>query len=543
MFNTKFRKSTSKKGLSRKKICKSIEKNPCKIVILMVFLLLIFDSGLKYIRLEQQNLTKFQIFPLIKISFLVFFMILCFLMRNESQIRDKIFDFYLFCLKILILTLFLEFDIPCYESNSEDFNLIQEGFKFCFIESVISNCFRSLKPRIFSNWVTILYLVCRTLDFSNFESFFFLALAFFWILIQKLQWKMKNIFEDPKKSQINETQISSDFDDIFKNDSEFSMNVLKNCVKKASDCIIIFNNEKKPMFANRATKNLLAMEEIPQIGKNVLNMEITLAKSKKTMLDGVNIVQSDNIEKILLDKNLSELSSINSIGEKTCVSSIIDKILAELKIRKKDKTKPSKSHYKFAINSEFSSLFFEGKKKGYCYLVPFERKPFFLLLLKSSDSAKFAEKNAKIAKSFVYYAEELRICLNVTNILQQSIEKYFDFSKNLSILKPLTISMKLMMCLQEELLYFKQMMSPKPKLPIIMEFDLKAFLAEIASLFSFQADMRGINFQITFDKNLASSIQSDPLKIKIILVNLLSISLIFWFLLYFFRRKGIRIDA
>ena len=533
MFNTKLQKTTIKQSLLRIKIRKSCEKNPCKIVILIVFLLLIFDSVLKYIRLEQQKLTEYQIFPIIKISLLLFFMILCFLMKNETKINDKFFDFYLFLLKIVILTIFLEFDIPSYEIQSEGFALIHEGFKFGFIESVISNCFRSLKLRIFSNWFTVFYLVFRTLNFSNFESFFFLPLLFFWILIQKLQWKMKNNFIDPKKLKSNETQISTDFDDIFKNDSEFSRNILKNCVKKTNDCFCIFNNEKKPMFANKAAKNLLGMEEINLIGKHLLNLEIILAKSKKNILDGVNIVKTDNIERILLDKNLSELSSINSIGEKTCVSSIIDKIVEELKIRKKDKTKISKFSYKFSIKtenlSEFSNLFFEGKKKGYCYLVPFERKPFFLLLIKNSDSAKFVEKNDKISKSFVYYAEELRICLNVTNILQQSIEKYFDFSKNLSILKPLTISMKLMMCLQEELIYFKQMMSPKEKPQIIMEFDLRSFLAEIASLFSFQADMRGINFQITYDKNLASSIQSDPLKIKIILVNILSISLFFFF--------------
>ena len=527
MFNTKLKKTTSRQTLLRKKICKSCENNPCKIVIFIVFLLLIFDSGLKYICLEQQKLTEFQIFPIIKISLLIFLIIPCFLMKNETQISDKFFDFYLFLLKILILTIFLEFDIPCYEINSAGFALIHEGFKFCFIESVFSNCFRSLKPRIFSNLFTVFYLFFRTLNFSNFESFFFLPLIFFWMLIQKLQWKMKNSFLDPKKSKSNETQISSDFDDIFKNDSEFSRNVLKKCVAKTNDCICIFNNEKKPIFANKAAKNLLAMEEINLIGKHLLNLEITLAKSKKNILDGVNIVKADNIEKILLDKNLSELSSINSIGEKTCVSSILDKILEELKIRKKDKTKIVKSSYKFSINREnireFSNLFFDGKKKGYCYLVPFDRKPFFLLLIKNSDSAKFVEKNDKISKTFVYYAEELRICLNVTNILQQSIEKYFDYSKNLSILKPLTISMKLMMCLQEELIYFKQMMSPKENPQIIMEFDLRSFLAEIASLFSFQADMRGIDFQITYDKNLASSIQSDPLKIKIILVNLLSI--------------------
>jgi signal transduction histidine kinase len=79
-----------------------------------------------------------------------------------------------------------------------------------------------------------------------------------------------------------------------------------------------------------------------------------------------------------------------------------------------------------------------------------------------------------------------------------------------------------MMCLQEEMIYLKRILCLKGDPNLNIEFNLKDFLTEIASLFSFQADMRGIDFQIIFDNNLSSNIQSDPYKIKIILVNLLS---------------------
>jgi len=173
---------------------------------------------------------------------------------------------------------------------------------------------------------------------------------------------------------------------------------------------------------------------------------------------------------------------------------------------------------------KFLVFFYPIKKKGVCNLIFLGKKPLFLILIKNHPIQKSnsSEKNTNLSKTFTDFAEELRLCLNVTNLLQQSLEKHLDYSKKLSILKPLSISIKLMMCLQEEMIYLKRILCLKGDPNLNIEFNLKDFLTEIASLFSFQADMRGIDFQIIFDNNLSSNIQSDPYKIKIILVNLLS---------------------
>jgi len=328
------------------------QKNPCKAVIIFLFILLIFDSCLKFLILEQRYNTENSLwknsllFPILKISLLMVFMIFCLFMKNEKKVSDKYFDVYIILLKIVILVLFFEFDAN-YIGFSNNFQLIHEGFKFCFIDNVLAGCFRGLSLRILSSWFTISYLVFRSINSISLDYLFFLLLWFFWTIIQKIQWK-NNYFIHQKDIDNHDLNEYDDFLTKFGQNNQFIIDLLGNVTSISNDALFVFTNEKNLIFSNNSAKKMFGSQEIDSLQKKVLNSEIILPKIKKDMMNGVNFNDSNN--KILVDKDLSELSSIITIGEKTTfLYQIMEKILDE---NKASEPRRKKISYKFSIKSQ-----------------------------------------------------------------------------------------------------------------------------------------------------------------------------------------------
>lgn len=480
---------------------------------------------------------NFFLLSFIKIIFFSIQPVLIIFTRINNETMKKYSDIYLLLLKTATLLFFFEIDFIEYIAFSEKVPLIHEGLKFFFIDHIFSLCLKGFFTQLLSKWLTMLYLILRTAHYCSIEYIILIFLAFIWSIIIKIEWDKKNLefnkvldIKNSNKKKISQILLKDLFETFMNN---------------SNNAFILLDKNKKMVLMNETTKILFKeASNDEEIENTFLNLEIIQKRKSKDLLKNVLLNETNEKNQILLEKNLSQLSSISTIiNSKTYLKEIIQKLLEEIKENKNLKKSLSQKKEKFVwfkkdINfdrNNLAHLYFSFKLKGNIDVHFIKKEIYLSVILQKTQEINFENpkkmsKINNIARTFQHFSDELNISLNSINILKEILTKYLDYQNQLIILNPLNISLKMAFSLQEELVFIKEILCPKEDKIIndIIEFNLKNFLNEIVSLFTLQADLREINLIITYDCHLPVTIQSDYKKIKIILINLLS--MLFYFL-------------
>ena len=518
----------------------------CKVQISMLFSLLIFDSLFKvliiYSKSQSDSLPNkgYLMLYILKIFIFLFNILTCIFIRLPKEIKEIYIDVYLFLVKILTIVVFFEIDLVYYYKLVENLQILHEGLKLFFIEQSIGIFYKRLIFSLLSQWIIILYVLIRTINDISIEHITLILIGICWNALSKIHWDM-NILNFNKKSE------NEEFKGIFDGDQCLDV-FFEDFSKTSSNCISILNEHKKLLFSNKAMKKFFNEENETNIEKKLLNMEVRLKKKKKGIMEGVILNDSMDHNNILIEKNLSELSSIVSPEMNNCGKhkkekflEVFDMILEQIKKSHAKNTENIEQccykflcfyHEKNTKKGSFSNIFLPCRIKGYFTFHFIKKVPYFSILLKNSQelSDKRNSKSRNLSEALRYMTDELSISCNTINILQQILEKHLDSQKKLSLLKPLSISLKLSMALQEEMQFMREMLLNKENSQII-EFNLKSFLLEVISLFSFQSDLKDNELMINYDNHLPINVQAEQHKIKIILISLLSIIIDFYYFL------------
>jgi len=153
-------------------------------------------------------------------------------------------------------------------------------------------------------------------------------------------------------------------------------------------------------------------------------------------------------------------------------------------------------------------------------------------LIESEHQLKLAMEDAKSANKaksifLARMSHELRTPLNAilgfSNILKKSLNVNIEEKNNLNIIKK---SGEHLLNIINEILELSKIEAGKIEL-IPKVFNLKELIDDINSIFAFRCKEKGLEFKIILDNNLPKIVKMDELRLRQILINLLSNSLKF----------------
>ncbi|WP_428028685.1 response regulator [Arcobacter sp.] len=153
-------------------------------------------------------------------------------------------------------------------------------------------------------------------------------------------------------------------------------------------------------------------------------------------------------------------------------------------------------------------------------------------LIKSEQQLKIAMEDAKSANRaksifLARMSHELRTPLNAilgfSNILKKSMNATQEEKNNLNIIKR---SGEHLLNIINEILELSKIEAGKIEI-IPKVFNLKELIEDINSIFAFRCKEKGLDFKIIMDENLPQIVKMDDLRLRQILINLLSNSLKF----------------
>ena len=285
-----------------------------------------------------------------------------------------------------------------------------------------------------------------------------------------------------------------------------------------NDPLLIFDNDYNIKFKS-IKENLNSQKEKLNFNfekENLKKMEIKILSRTKPNLDISETMTSKESIEIFTGKNNKHLSDL-----------ISEKVYPEL--------------YKLQISLmgiNYPCFYFRIPSLQFSLnILSIEIHSFFNNNNSNSDNESREKKSLSEfpcpTNNFVsFVAHEIRTPLNciinMLNFLEQNLE---DENLVIKYLIPAVTSSKFLVSMANDLLDSAQIQAGTFKVTIV-DFNIDQVIAEIIKLFELQAKNRGVAIEVHEENMVSKIIRSDPIRIKQILTNLLSIIFIYLHILY-----------
>lgn len=303
--------------------------------------------------------------------------------------------------------------------------------------------------------------------------------------------KICNSKEHPKEKRFSTLRARTS--NVFgKND--FS---IKKSNMRPNTLTLDFETEKKNLTSHPSQCSSNNQGINMQVRKTIelLIQKVASLKVNKDYLDQITIEKSEDSYKIDCDIVFEELQSLDS---NTIKSNVI-----------------YSSKFKFHLKIMTTSF----KDELRIILILKEKK-------NEIEKRNLALQNENKSKTLAFVSHEMRTPLNCIVGMLTVLENFVGPDIFEKFVIPAVTSAKHLLNLLNDLLDAAQIQAGKFKL-VFVEFDLKALLTDALMLINIQAKPKGIELILEWDNNLAHYINSDPNRIRQIIINLLGNALKF----------------
>lgn len=525
-------------------------KNNPDYLVLVLFLNLILDFLIKLI-LTSHIQNSFPIFLVSGIfAFFCFFLLeILFLHYRKAKPllsnKEEIL-FIFFSLNTLII--FTECGLVSLDMT--DSNLVFEGIKISYIIWTFLNKFKSLFSKYFTTLIALFYLDFRlTQDYTK-QLLYLLAYAMVW-LVYLIITRKKHVPLSPINAKISLSKIKSNIN-LFKESDPKNLaeiflgwRITSLLFQKINDSIIILDQNLKNLYQNKSfiqnfnfSGNPLKPFTFKALIKKIEKpANSTSFHSSKTKINYFKFESPKNYKfknnQPKPNANLNNNDNNSNSNNKNCNNNDLNKIIDfEVFIKNiletNTNTDKPLSNNSLPILIKCIKLFPEEKPEHMILLYHYQlnNSNFLIIFSKNPSSAVnlMNSQNETIdaqIKLLSFVSHEFRTPLNCINAMLQTLEDAVSNVVYEQYIQPALSCCKYLMNMIQDLLDVSQMKAGKFKLQD-RDFDLNPLLQDIFILFQVQAKAKQIDTSFEISPQVPKIINSDPNRLKQIIINLLS---------------------